>query len=72
MLEREAHRLEVREQSDEALLLGHAVLDDLIADQERLDTGFRNVRHKLYSTAVAPAVKGMRLSCGSRNRGKEE
>lgn len=62
----------MREQSDEALLLGHAVLDNLVADQEGLDAGLRDVRHNVYSTGVFPAVKGIYLSCGFlRNDGRK-
>ena len=64
MLEGKAQSLQVREQSDEAFLLGHAVLDNLVADQEGLDAGLRDVRHNVYSTGVFPAVKGIYLSCG--------
>ena len=72
MLEGEAQRLQVSEQSDEALLLGHAVLDDLVTDQERLNAGLRNVRHTGYCTRVPPAVKGICLSCGSWSGGHKK
>jgi len=39
VLERKVQRLQVREQADQAFFLGDAVLDHLIADEERLDAG---------------------------------
>jgi hypothetical protein len=43
VLEGEAHGLQVGEEADEAFLLGDAVLDDLVADQEGLHTRLYDV-----------------------------
>jgi hypothetical protein len=52
MLERKTESLEMREQADETLLLGHTVFDHLIADKEGLNAGFDDVRHETYFTGV--------------------
>ncbi len=46
MLEWKAHGLQMREQPDQALLFRGAVLDDVIADEKRLNAGFDDVRHE--------------------------
>jgi hypothetical protein len=43
MLEGKAHGLQMGEETDEAFLLGDAVLDDLIADQEGLHARLHDV-----------------------------
>jgi hypothetical protein len=43
VLEGETYGLQVGEEADEAFLLGDAVLDDLVADQEGLHTRFHDI-----------------------------
>lgn len=52
VLERKTQGLQMREQADQVLFLGHAVFDDLVADKERLHAGFDDFRHRAYSTGV--------------------
>src|SRR5512146_1800963 len=68
MLERKTDGLQVCEEADQALLLGHAVFDDLVADQERLNARLRDIiRHNGHSTEVWPAVKRICVSNGFRD-----
>ena len=46
VLEREGHRLKMGKDTDEALLFGQAVFDDLITDQEGLNAGFDDISHR--------------------------
>lgn len=52
-------------ESDQALFPGRTIFDDLVADQECLDAGFGEVRHKSYSSEVLCAVKKIRVSLES-------
>ena len=52
MLKRKVEGLEMSEQANKTFLLGDAVLDHLIADKERLNTGFHDLRHEAYFTGV--------------------
>ncbi len=52
-------------ESDQTLFPGRAIFDDLVADQECLDAGFGEVRHKSYSSEVLSAVKRIRVSLES-------
>jgi len=56
-LEGKTEGLQVCEQADQAFLLGHAVFDHLVTDQECLDAGLGNVRHRSYSTGAWRPVK---------------
>jgi len=49
MLEGEGRSLQMCEDSDQAFLFRQAVLDDLVADEKRLDSGFRDIGHGGYS-----------------------
>jgi hypothetical protein len=53
VLKWKAQGLQMREQADQALFLGRAVFDDLVADKERLHAGFNDFRHRTYSTGVS-------------------
>ncbi len=72
MLEGETDGLQVCEQADQAFLLGHAVFDDLVADQECLNAGFGDIRHRGYSTGVWSAVKRNCVSDAVRERREKE
>jgi len=65
VLEWKARGLQMREQADQALFLGPAVFDDLVANKERLHAGCDDFRHHTYSTGVSQAVKGICLSVGN-------
>ncbi len=49
MLERKGNCLEMRENADQALLLGQTVFNDLVTDQESLDARFYDIGHRCYS-----------------------
>ena len=58
MLERKVQCLQVREQADQAFFLGDAVLDHLIANEERLDAGLDDLRHEPILRESDPLSKG--------------
>lgn len=59
VLEGKAESLEMGKQSDQTLLLGYGVFDDLVTNQESLNARFGNIRHESYSTRLVTSVKGI-------------
>ena len=61
MLEGKADGLQVREEPDEALFLGDAVFNDLVADQEGLDARLNNIGHVDILRWIFLLSKGFRI-----------
>ena len=57
MLKRKGDRLKMGENADQAFLFCQAVFDDLVTDQEGLDTGFCDICHRSYSTKTTVNLK---------------
>jgi hypothetical protein len=61
MLEGKADCLQMREEPDEALLLGDAVFNDLVADQKGLNAWLNDIGHDSILRRISLLSKGFRI-----------